>query len=115
MNVELMRSEISKVYPGGDWRKRVKGMHADQVIAIYHSFLKDDKFNKPVVAMPRHLGRKEAFEQISMFDNCVLGYDESGGKDHTAVVVGKRRENGVIEVSNVYYDEDAMLYLEKGE
>ena len=46
MNVELMRSEIAKAYPGDDWKKRVKRMSDEQVIAVYHSFLRNDKFKK---------------------------------------------------------------------
>lgn len=117
MKVELMRSEIIKVYPGDAWKKRVMKMHDSQVIAIYNSFLKNDRFNKSVITMPKGLGRSESFKQMSMFEDYLLGYDESSGVDHTAVVVGKRRDGGVIEVSNVYYDEEAMLYLnrDKGE
>lgn len=46
MNVELMRSEINKVYLGNSWRERVKRMSDEQVIAVYHSFLRNDKFKK---------------------------------------------------------------------
>lgn len=44
MNIELMRSEISKVYPGSCWKTKVKMMSEAQVIAIYHNFLRNKKF-----------------------------------------------------------------------
>ena len=46
MRVERMRSEISKVYSGEGWKTKVKRMPYLQVIAVYHSFLKDDRFRK---------------------------------------------------------------------
>ena len=44
MNVELMRSEITKVYLGNSWSTKVKNMSDEQVIAIYHNFLRNKKF-----------------------------------------------------------------------
>ena len=44
MPVEEMRREISLVYPGPKWQKRVRGMHPNQVIAIYRSFQRNGKF-----------------------------------------------------------------------
>ena len=38
MNVETMRSEIAKVYPGDSWKHKVKALPEYQVIAVYHDF-----------------------------------------------------------------------------
>ena len=37
-NVDLMRAEIAKEYPGHSWKLRVSNMHPNQVIAIYYAF-----------------------------------------------------------------------------
>lgn len=49
MKVELMRSEITKVYPGKNWKTKVKNMSDVQVIAVYHSFLRNDRFKSQLV------------------------------------------------------------------
>ena len=46
MKIESMRSEIGKVYPGTGWAKKVKRMPDAQVLAVYYSFLKNDRFKK---------------------------------------------------------------------
>ena len=96
MKIATMRNEISKVYPGAVWAKKVKRMPDNQVIAVYHSFLRNDIFNmalkekesKTNIVMPKDHGRKQAYEQMNMFD-MVMGYDFGSGKDYTV-------ENGVI-------------------
>lgn len=45
MNVSEMRNRIAAVYDGPSWKAKVSRMPEDQVIAIYHSFLKKGKFN----------------------------------------------------------------------
>jgi hypothetical protein len=105
MNVELMRSEIMKVYPGDRWATKVNSMTLSQIVAVYNNFLATNKF-KPVI-MPKHLGRKEAHDMI-------LGYDEGSNGDCTVLIIGKKNKlDGTMVISNIYYDEDATLYLEK--
>ena len=41
-----MRKEISQVYQGTGWSSKVKVMNDSQVIAIYHSFLQNNRFQK---------------------------------------------------------------------
>lgn len=36
ISVDYMRSEISKMYPGPSWRKKVQNMPDNQVMAIYY-------------------------------------------------------------------------------
>ena len=79
MNVELMRSEISKVYSGEGWKTKVKRMPYLQVIAVYHSFLKDDRFKKKEVK-PKNYGREA--RQIT-FDDVLIGWDIASGPDMT--------------------------------
>ena len=47
MKTEQMRHEISKVYKGAGWQKKVKKMNEDQVIAIYYKFLANGKLKAP--------------------------------------------------------------------
>ena len=44
MNVDQMRKEIAKVYPGEAWQRKVDLMLDDQVIAIFYKFERDGKF-----------------------------------------------------------------------
>lgn len=46
MNIAMMRSEIIKAYPGESWKKKVKNMPENQVVAIYNSFKKADHLGK---------------------------------------------------------------------
>lgn len=65
MNVEYMRSQISKVYDGPRWKARVNLMPDNQVIAIYYSFLRTGKFDKKEV---KKLMSKPEEIQISIWD-----------------------------------------------
>ena len=47
MKTEQMRHEISKVYKGAGWQKKVKKMNENQVIAIYYKFLANGKLKAP--------------------------------------------------------------------
>ena len=51
MKTEQMRHEISKVYKGAGWQKKVKKMNEDQVIAIYYKFLANGKLKAPSKAV----------------------------------------------------------------
>ena len=54
MKTEQMRHEISKVYKGAGWQKKVKKMNENQVIAIYYKFLANGKFKTPLKADEYH-------------------------------------------------------------
>ena len=47
MKTEQMRHEISKVYKGAGWQKKVKKMNENQVITIYYKFLANGKLKAP--------------------------------------------------------------------
>ena len=70
MKTEQMRHEISKVYKGAGWQKKVKKMNENQVIAIYYKFLAHGKFKAP----PKSYGFSPAviiadeYHQISFDD-----------------------------------------------
>ena len=51
MKTGQMRHEISKVYKGAGWQKKVKKMNEDQVIAIYYKFLANGKLKAPSKAV----------------------------------------------------------------
>lgn len=96
MKVEQMRSEIAKIYEGVKWKNKVKEMPDNQVIAVYHSFLRNNIFNMALkekeskinIVIPKDHGRTQAYEQMNMFD-MVMGCDLASGKDYTV-------KNGVI-------------------
>ena len=76
MRVERMRSEISKVYSGEGWKTKVKRMPYLQVIAVYHSFLKDDRFRKQEM-QPKNYGKEAT--QITFDDmTCGRSYNDKG-------------------------------------
>ena len=54
MKTEQMRYEISKVYKGAGWQKKVKKMNENQVIAIYYNFLANGKLKAPPIADEHH-------------------------------------------------------------
>lgn len=55
MSVEYMRECLLKVYPTKKWRVKVNRMSDTQVIAVYHKFLFEGKFDKK----PRHCGTRD--------------------------------------------------------
>lgn len=77
MPIEMMRAEISKVYPSPTWRRKVACMYEDQVIAVYYDFLKRGMFNKkkdtrpiPIKSEPQGIRATEDFKWVqgSVFD-----------------------------------------------
>ena len=54
MKTEQMRHEISKVYKGAGWQKKVKKMNENQVIAIYYKFLANGKLKAVIIADEYH-------------------------------------------------------------
>lgn len=64
MTTKQMRIQISDVYNTPTWRNKVDHMTDNQVIAIFHRFLKEDKFIKTKTAkIPG-----EKFHQMSLFE-----------------------------------------------
>jgi hypothetical protein len=46
MSIDQMRKAIVEVYPGERWEAKVDKMSDGQIIAIYHKFLYDGKFDR---------------------------------------------------------------------
>ena len=46
MSIEQMRMAILDVYGSESWEEKVKHMTDNQVIAVYHKFLANGKFDK---------------------------------------------------------------------
>lgn len=67
MNVDQMRKEIAKVYPGEAWQRKVDSMYDDQVIAIFYKFERDGKF---LEYLRKKAEAKKHYDgvQLSMFD-----------------------------------------------
>lgn len=78
-DIDVMRSDISKMYTGPSWKDRVKRMSDSQVFAIWNKFYEQGKFNKkpkvcktevhikekrvdPVVTMEGCYGEQLAFD-----------------------------------------------------
>ena len=54
MTIDQMRNEIEKCYPGDSWKRKVALMDENQVIAVYHKFLHDGKFDpEPIYTGPK--------------------------------------------------------------
>ena len=62
MNVEAMRKEILKMYPGPNWKHKVLNMRESQVMAVYFSMTK--RGQKPI---------KKDKSQMTIYD-----YDKEG-------------------------------------
>lgn len=105
MQIEVMRKEIIKAYPGDSWKEKVKNMSTAQVIAIYHTLLRNRKFEKPIITMPKDIGRSEAYKQLSLFDDMLVGYDTSSGEDYSVIVEARHGPDGVT-VTNILCDEE---------
>lgn len=64
MNVETMRREIEKIYPGPSWKKRVREMPENQVVAVYHNFKKSEKFDPPRKSQVGPIYKQLTFDDI---------------------------------------------------
>ena len=54
MTIDQMRNEIEKPYPNDSWRRKVALMDDNQVIAVYHKFLAEGKFDpEPIYTGPK--------------------------------------------------------------
>ena len=67
--LETMRLAISEVYPGIGWKVRCSKMPANQVVAIYNSFMRSGRFEK---SKPKPDKDGFIYKQMTMFD---YGYD----------------------------------------
>lgn len=78
MTVDQMRYDISKIYPGVKWKRKVDKMSDNQVIAVYYNFERSGKFIKLHRVKPDEPTKKKqsdkpefkqpSGEQISIFD-----------------------------------------------
>lgn len=72
MSVDRMREAIAEVYDGPKWKKKVANMPDYQVIAVYYSFVENDRFgkNKPKKVQGKKPEKKEEFTpyQLSFED-----------------------------------------------
>ena len=64
MNVETMRSEIAKVYTGDGWKRKVKKMPENQVVAVYLNFKKTGMFDIQRKLENNNFGRQLTFDDI---------------------------------------------------
>ena len=64
MNVETMRSEIAKVYTGDGWKKKVKNMPENQVVAVYLNFKKTGMFDIQRKLENENIGKQLTFDDI---------------------------------------------------
>lgn len=68
MTVEKMRTALMEVYHGNKWRYRVLGMSDNQVIAVYKSMIREDRFKRHEPKKKNEPGVRKAV-QISMFES----------------------------------------------
>lgn len=62
MKIEHMRNMILDAYHSDTWKDKVKNMSNNQVIAIYNSFLKKDKFKG------KKNDNEQEYKQITIFE-----------------------------------------------
>lgn len=48
-----------------------------------------------------------------MTESLIIGYDNTNGKDHTVLVVGRKRMNQTVEIINAFQDEEAEELYKK--
>lgn len=68
MELWRMREEIAKVYSSQSWKQRVDRMSENQVIAVYHSFLEQGKFEKARRERTRKLNEKQNAVTVKIDD-----------------------------------------------
>lgn len=69
--IERMAEDISKVYPGEGWKRKVHDMGSAQIVAIHNNFKKRGYFNgnRPLTREERKKKKsKDIKGQINMFD-----------------------------------------------
>ena len=73
MTIELMRTALSSVYPGDEWKAKVRDMHECQVISVYNSFLARDLIGRDAsYSPPRGIARMtELKEGCTEFDEAI--------------------------------------------
>lgn len=82
MDLERMRSEISKLYPGVAWKDRCAKMEPRQVIAIFLTSKRRGAFDKRTKEARKVKERnKEEYHQMTLFE--VFGYEFANGKVKT--------------------------------
>ena len=64
MNVETMRREIAKAYTGDAWKRKVKNMPENQVVAVYLNFKKTGMFDIQRKLENNNFGRQLTFDDI---------------------------------------------------
>lgn len=65
-DLEQKRFAISEVYPGAGWKQKCMYMPAQQVCAIYYSFLKSGRFEKKKRTDKSKPTNKGFYHQISI-------------------------------------------------
>ena len=65
-DLEQKRFVISEVYPGAGWKQKCMYMPAQQVCAIYYSFLKSGRFEKKKRTDKSKPTNKGFYHQISI-------------------------------------------------
>lgn len=46
-------------------------------------------------------------------ESLIIGYDESNGRDHTVLIVGRKKKGQVVEVINAFQGEEAYWMYQK--
>lgn len=70
VNVDYMREQITKVYPGDEWARHVQRMPDRQVMAIYYRFLEETPkvFTEGRFAYAPDKQEKEEYHQMTIFE-----------------------------------------------
>lgn len=86
MDIEQMRKKISLVYSNKTWETRVKNMGPNQILAVYHRFLKDGRFKGSKAAKSSKPSKLEGFKPTQIiFDEYIMGLDLASGPNTTVI------------------------------
>lgn len=68
MDIEWMRNRLYELYPGVSWKARVRNMPTNQVVAVYKSCEKYDRFNKRKKINKQNQKEDGKYYQYTIFD-----------------------------------------------
>jgi len=96
-----MRDAISRVYSNRTWRLKVRQMPEKQILAVYNSFLKYDKFSH----------KESIVEKKPVSESYIIQFDiDSEGR---AVLIVTRSTEKQLEIVRTAFNEEAIALYDR--